>query len=984
MRRTLQSALLLGLSSLGAAVFKDEVDHIDFHHALVGVPQVETTFFHRPRKEDKASLLYTLSDVGVIGAMNPSNGAIVWRQQVADEVTNGGGFLRAPEGENWVAAAHGHKVQAWDALTGRSFWQMDFTGEVKDLEIMEMTENSRKDVLVLFDEGGVTVLRRLHGTLGTVVWEFREVGRDVPLQVSTNIAHIYVISLHGSPSSYNLRVTSLDNVTGTRVSDTSVGNKGDIHGPEDVKFVGANSAAPLIAWRNQALNKLSVHVLGTKGKQDFGLASDVVSVDIHAPHLAQSQPHFLVHTRTQDGNRAEVYHINLKSGQITSAYELPQLRGMGAFSTSSDGANVYFTRVLEDEIIILSSESSAPLARWRYKPEPGSEAVHGVSEVIKKPGGEGFAVRSAAVTTTEDWIMIRNGEQDWSRPEGLSGAVGAVYAEIPEVEGLAKALEQESHTNPVSAYVHRVTRHIDDLRYLPDYLASIPTRFVDSIFGSDISSRGSGLQRDTFGFNKIIVVATRRGRFYGLDTGNHGEVVWSKSVFPQVSGQALDVKGIMSKDDEGVVIVRGSKGEYVSIKAVTGDIVDVQSAGSPVSSTAIIDGESGQWLLSLGPDGKPSDALPAGAAPQQTIVFREEGDIIKAFKFVQDGDKVMQQEVWQLQNFPGQKIADIATLPAVNPVASIGRVLGDRTVNYKYLNPNSIVVAVVDEAVSSLSVRLVDSVSGEVLASQSFDGVDSSKPVSCTMAENWYTCSFFGESTLNDGTDRLIKGYQIVVADLYESSSANDRGPLGDAANFSSLNPIETPSGVSLPWVVSQSWIVSQPLTSLSVTQTRQGIANRQVLAYLPESHGILSMPRYILDPRRPVGRDPTPAEMEAEALMKYAPGIEIDARTIVSHERDVVGVQGILATPAVVESTSLVVAYGVDVFGTRVAPSGSFDQLGKGFDKLTLMGTVLALFGGVMFLGPMVRLPVTQVMTFVANARLQVRRKQINRRWEG
>ena len=83
------------------------------------------------------------------------------------------------------------------------------------------------------------------------------------------------------------------------------------------------------------------------------------------------------------------------------------------------------------------------------------------------------------------------------------------------------------------------------------------------------------------------------------------------------------------------------------------------------------------------------------------------------------------------------------------------------------------------------------------------------------------------------------------------------------------------------------------------------------------------------------------------------------------SHERDVLGVEGIVATPAVVESTSLIVTYGVDVFSTRVAPSGVFDILGQGFNKSTLILTVVALFGGVMFLSPMVR------------------RKQINRRWE-
>lgn len=964
MRRPLQSALLLGLSSLAAAVFKDEVGDIDFHYPLVGLPQAASTLFHRPRKEDKASLLYTLSDVGVLGAVNPSNGELVWRHQVADDVASGGGgHLRAPEGENWVAAAHGSRVQAWDALTGRNVWQMEFAGEVRDLEIMELTETPRKDVLVLFDEDGVTVLRRLHGGLGSVVWEFREHSKDVPLQVSNNIANIYVVSLHGSGASYNLKVTSLDTATGARVDHWSVGAKGDIHGAKDVMFVGANSAAPIVAWANSGLAKLSVNILGTRSKQDFHLPPDAVSVQIHAPHLAQSQTHFLVHIQTkpdeqgEKNNKAIVLHTDLKTGQSNIAYELPYFRGEGAFSTSSDGANVYFTQTSSEETLIVSSDSHGILARWPIKQGANVNPVHAVSEVVKKPGGQDFAIRSAVVTDSDDWTLIRNGEQDWTRHEGLSGAVTAAWAEIPEGEDLAKVLAEEAHTNPLSACIHRVTRHIEDLQYLPAYLASIPGNVVNSIVGGEVVGK-KGLHRDTFGFNKILIIATRRGRFYGLDSGNDGKIIWTQNWFPRDASNPLVVKGLISNDEDGIVIMYGAGGEYVAFNASTGAARGVLFACGDkprVTSAAVVDSESRKVLLSIGPDGLPTGDLPAGWDADQTIVVRGDGEVLKGVKFNTEGGKAVKQEVWQLQAQPGQRIVEIAALPSHNPVASIGRVLGDRRVLYKYLNANSIVVAVADEAAQTLSVRLVDTVSGQILASQLYSGVDSTKAVSCTTAENWYACSFFGDYSLDDNKDRSIKGYQVVVSDLYESPEPNSRGPLGESANFSSLNPVDSPMGVPLPWVVSQAFVISQPLTTLSVTQTRQGISTRELVAYLPQARGVVGLSRHVLDPRRPVGRDPTPAEMEAEMLMKYSPALEIDPRNILSHEREVLGVKGIVATAAVVESTSLLAAYGVDVYATRVAPSGVFDILGRGFNKTTLVGTVVALFVGVMFLAPMV-----------------------------
>ncbi len=96
-------------------------------------------------------------------------------------------------------------------------------------------------------------------------------------------------------------------------------------------------------------------------------------------------------------------------------------RGTGAFSTSSSDANVFFTRVSEDELLLLSSASDEVLSRWPLKDlESGGNVLHAVSEVIKKAGSEeSYAVRSAVVTESDDWLLIRNGDLAWTRPEGL-------------------------------------------------------------------------------------------------------------------------------------------------------------------------------------------------------------------------------------------------------------------------------------------------------------------------------------------------------------------------------------------------------------------------------------------------------------------------------------------------------------------------------------------------------------------------------------
>ncbi len=159
------------------AIFADDAYQIDYHHALLGVPQQHTTFFHRPQSSSRASLLYTLSEKLVLGAVNPKDGTIVWRQQL-----NGGnattGFLRAGEKEDTVISATGLGVQAWDALSGKLIWANEFNdGETRDLEVVELESGKERRTAkdaVLLSGSMEGVVRRLNGNTGDVMWEYRD------------------------------------------------------------------------------------------------------------------------------------------------------------------------------------------------------------------------------------------------------------------------------------------------------------------------------------------------------------------------------------------------------------------------------------------------------------------------------------------------------------------------------------------------------------------------------------------------------------------------------------------------------------------------------------------------------------------------------------------------------------------------------------------------------------------------------------------
>ena len=311
----------------------------------------------------------------------------------------------------------------------------------------------------------------------------------------------------------------------------------------------------------------------------------------------------------------------------------------------------------------------------------------------------------------------------------------------------------------------------------------------------------------------------------------------------------------------------------------------------------------------------------------------------------------------------GQEIYGVNNRPLHDPVASIGKALGDRNVLYKYLNANLLLITTIDAEVSTATFYVLDATSGAVIYSLGHPGVDKTQPIVTAMSENWFSYSLYSEGmavtrdTSQPGTQK-IKGYQLVVSEFYESPHPNDRGPLGSFPNSSSIYPKaaeEDDISATTPHVIVQTYLLPGPISSMSVTSTLQGITTRSLLCILPELNSLISVSRAFIDARRPVGRDPTAPEAE-EGLFRYSPILDFEPKWILNHKRDIISISNVITSPSLLESTSLVFAFGkLDLFGTRISPIGSFDILGKGFSKLQLILTVLVLAVGTTFVAPFV-----------------------------
>ena len=793
---------------------------------------------------------------------------------------------------------------------------------------------------------------------------------DAPYAVVSSRERIFTISLHSALlKGLKIKVTELNPSNGESIGQSILLNSdSDITSEASILHISPNLGLPFLIWIDKTLKILKVNKIGTKKITTLNVPSSngesAEKITVHAPRSPKAHPHFLLHYQGAASHWAEVFHVGDGTKKV---YDLPRLGGKGAFSASSQGPDVYFLRHTRLENTLVSSVEPSILSHWDVRPESHGGMVdpqdisHATSEVI--PRGESkYAVRSALTLPSGDWGLIRNGDSYWVRPEGLTGVVAAAFVEIPKEEKLAEELAAESHRGVFAAYVHRVKRHARDLQHFPSWAQALPTRVLGSFLGDKASSQDLYIHRDGFGFHKLVVVATEHGRLAALEAGRQGKVIWNIQAVNLKAGEKWKVISIEAEPN--TALVRGQGGEFLRVQPDTGTILQYQPGGlinSLKTSVPVLDASGDKHLIPINDDGSIGD-IPKAKFDIGTIIVTEAEDNVVRGWALWKGPKATL--IWQFTPAPGETIKTVTARPLHDPVASIGKVLEDRNVLYKYLNPNVLLITALGRQASTATFYILDAASGVVIHSVTHTGVDTDLPIASTMSENWFAYSLFSEfSPLSQDVSEIdqqkLKGYQLVVSELYESSYPNDRGLLKASSNYSSIIPmtVDEDGLGNTPHLLSQTFLVPGPISSISVTSTLQGITTRSLLCVLPDTNALVSISRAFVDPRRPVGRDATAAEME-DGLLKYNPLIDFEPKWTLSHKRELISISKIVTSPSLLESTSLIFAFGdVDLFFTRVAPIGAFDLLGKGFSKVQLVLTVVVLAVGTTVVAPFVSL---------------------------
>jgi len=291
---------------------------------------------------------------------------------------------------------------------------------------------------------------------------------------------------------------------------------------------------------------------------------------------------------------------------------------------------------------------------------------------------------------------------------------------------------------------------------------------------------------------------------------------------------------------------------------------------------------------------------------------------------VTNDDEIKLTTIWTLTS-PGATVMHLVSKPTDQTVHSQGRVMADRSVLFKYINPNLAFVLAEGKDASSksfINIYLLDLITGRIVFSVTHKKVNG--PYHIVHSENWAVYTYYNEKS---------RRAELSSLELFEGKTQSN------ATAFSSL------TNTVSPLVERQSYILDPSfVTSLADTKTEKAITTKHILM-ATSTGAIFDIPKHFLDPRRPNMN--TPADQREPGLPAYLPELKLPPESILNYNQSVTGAKGIITAPTGLESTSVVFVHGLDLYCTSVTPSKGFDLLKDDFDYYVitsvLMGLVIA-----------------------------------------
>nr|XP_018911918.1 PREDICTED: ER membrane protein complex subunit 1 isoform X1 [Bemisia tabaci] len=878
-----KSALIACLLLQVYCLYEDQVSKFDWKKTLIGSPKFARIVDHGSNKQ-----LFLASKENVLASIDFNSGNIKWRHVLEKDPLGNIKLLHMEKVVITVTGTSSFLIRGWQPNTGfLDFqWSLPRPAIPNLKDVLFWAQNNRLYQLVLLTKGNIEV-----GIFNILSGTKIKPSYTIPLTWIPHVSSCSIsngVLLCASESGALNAVTFLDH-------DLKHFTGSLPHGEYTVNAVSSSVIPAFMAVQPLTRKKLLI----TVDSVQIVVQPTVIPYESDTSIHSLSPGKFVAAQVTQQGKNLVVTGSVLESDE-----KLTELSKTFSLPTSIAGASL--------------------------------PAAHCIVERAKTISCD------LIVSTVDDTIVYINTSGpkiSWYREEGLASIVNVQLIDLGVSEEEA-AIEKEFNNKEfdggvsssfLSMFYRRISSQLHQLQ-----------SFVFMFCGMlDQPNKlgATNLVRDKFGLHKIIVAVSKVGKLFGIDNLT-GTILWTylvKDVVPfSLSDKSQTIPLYVQRTTRHfphpavcTVIFQDAitrNGVLFSFNPITGEPLGdgILKLSYRIQQTLMLhqkDEENLNGILLLS-DNKQVHAYPSStlktaimvAPSTYFFIANPSTGLVTGFAVSKMPNKgLIAQTIWEVN--VGKEIVSVEGKNPLERVHSQGRVLSDRSVLYKYINPNLITVTThhpdpVHKSIVNL--WLIDAVSGAVAFSTSHKRA--TPPVHVIHSENWVVYSFFNEK---------FRRTEIATLELYEGK--NQRNTTAFTASEAAL---------IAPQVGKQAYILPASVEKMRETITEKGITSKHVLVAL-SSGGILEIPWPFLDPRRPPVATP---EMREEGVIPYIPELPIPSEAIINYNQTSFRLRGIHTIPSGLESTSLVLAYGLDIFYTRISPSKTFDLLKEDFDYFLIM----------------------------------------------
>ncbi|XP_036208719.1 ER membrane protein complex subunit 1 isoform X8 [Myotis myotis] len=910
-----------------AAVYEDQVGKFDWRQQYIGKLKFASLEFSPGSKK-----LVVATEKNVIAALNSRTGDILWRH-VDKGTAEGAVDAMLLYGQDAVTVSNGGRImRSWETNIGGLNWEITLdSGSFQALGLVGLQESVRY-VAVLKK----TTLALHQLSSGHLKW--------VEHLPESDSIHYQTVYSYGSGVVWALGIVPFShvNIVKFNVEDGEIVQQVRVSTPWLQSLTGACGVVDeaVLVCPDPSSRSLQTLALETEWElRQIPLQSlDLEYASGFQPRVLSTQPNPVDPSRAQFFLQLSPSHyalLHYHHGVLSLLKNLPQT-ALVSFATTGEKtvAAVMTCRneaqkssSSEDGSLGSFSEKSSPqdtLACFNqtytinlYLVETGRRLLDTtitfsleqngtrperlyIQVFLKKDDSVGYR----ALVQTEDHLLLFLQQLAgkavlWSREESLAEVVCLEMVDLP-LTGAQAELEGEFGKKAaiqdglLGMFLKRLSSQLILLQAWTSHLWKMfyDARKPRSQIKNEISI--DTLARDEFNLQKMVVTVTASGKLFGIESSS-GTILW-KQYLPNVK-----------PDSSFKLMVQRTTAHFPHPPQCTLLVKDKETG---MSSLYVFNPIFGKWS---------QVAPPVLKRPilQSLLLPIMDQDYAKVLLLIDDEYKVTAFPATRNVLRQLHELAPSIFFYLVD--AEQGRLCGYRL--RKSLNPN--LLAVVTESTdvhherTFIGIFLVDGVTGRIVHSSVQRKAKG--PVHIVHSENWVVYQYWNTKARRN---------ELTVLELYEGTEQYN------ATAFSSLDRPQ------LPQVLQQSYIFPSSISAMEATITERGITSRHLLIGLP-SGAILSLPKALLDPRRP--EIPTEQSRE-ENLIPYSPDVQIHAERFINYNQTVSRMRGIYTAPSGLESTCLVVAYGLDIYQTRVYPSKQFDVLKDDYDYVLISSVLFGL----------------------------------------